>query len=316
MLLCFVGQDSPWDKRRGVSNCGFRADTFCQGGALARMGGASSFPPGARASLAPMAYGSAPWAEDALRNGPAHAFEKVPGPVLIGNDTLGKAMRKQKGFSLIELMIVVAIILIIASIAIPNMLRARMAANEASAAAAIRSITSAETLYFSAYPDIGYAVQLQDLGRTAPCTPAPTHACLLDNNLANAVPGSGGHSGYQFLATGINSGTTLNSTFVTGGTPVSAYRSGSRDFCYDCGWSVAQRTDGRWTSPKHHRALSGLSCRAVEKVWRRTWGRVQSRKKPGRNSGLFSFGRHSAFMAISSESPTTQLPSICGYRRR
>ncbi|MGB9073131.1 MAG: prepilin-type N-terminal cleavage/methylation domain-containing protein [Terriglobales bacterium] len=140
-------------------------------------------------------------------------------------------MRKQKGFSLIELMIVVAIILIIASIAIPNMLRARMAANEASAAAAIRSITSAETLYFSAYPDIGYAVQLQDLGRTAPCTPAPTHACLLDNNLANAVPGSGGHSGYQFLATGINSGTTLNSTFVTGGTPVSAYRSGSRDFC-------------------------------------------------------------------------------------
>jgi type IV pilus assembly protein PilA len=140
-------------------------------------------------------------------------------------------MQKQKGFSLIELLIVVAIILLIAAIAIPNLLRARMAANESSAAAAIRSITSAEVAYSGSYPSIGYAVQLQDLGRTAPCTPLPTHACLLDDNIANAVPGSSGHSGYEFLATGLNFGSGINSAFVAGATPTAPSRSGSRDFC-------------------------------------------------------------------------------------
>jgi type IV pilus assembly protein PilA len=136
-----------------------------------------------------------------------------------------------KGFSLIELLIVVAIILIIAAIAIPNLLRARMAANESSAASAIRAIGSAETGYYSAYPTIGYAVQLQDLGRTEPCTPAPTHACLLDDNLATAVPGSGGHSGYSFLATGIDLGGGTNSAYVAGASPNSPSMSGTRDFC-------------------------------------------------------------------------------------
>ena len=106
-----------------------------------------------------------------------------------------------------------------------------MAANESSAAAAIRTITVSEIAYSSSFPTIGYAVQLQDLGRTAPCTPAPTHACLLDNAIANAVPGSGGKSGYQFLATGLNAGGTINVAFVVGGTPVAPGKSGTLDFC-------------------------------------------------------------------------------------
>jgi type IV pilus assembly protein PilA len=140
--------------------------------------------------------------------------------------------RGHDGFSLIELLIVIAIILIIAAIAIPNLMRARIAANEASAAAAVRSITVAETSYFSTYPQIGYAVQLQDLGKTSPCTPAPTTACLLDNNIANAIPGSAGHSGYQFLATGVDpGGVGLNTTYVAGTTPMNSGTTGTRDFC-------------------------------------------------------------------------------------
>src|SRR6185436_12309495 len=73
-------------------------------------------------------------------------------------------MRKPDGFSLIELLIVVAIILIIAAIAIPNLLRARIAANEASAVSSIRTIVGAEATYQLAYPTVGFADTLAQLG--------------------------------------------------------------------------------------------------------------------------------------------------------
>lgn len=97
---------------------------------------------------------------------------------------------KQKGFSLIELLIVVAIILIIAAIAIPNLLRSRMAANEASAVGSLRTINTAEVQYATTY-QTGFSTTLAKLGPAA--TASSTTADLIDSVLASTIK-----SGYSF----------------------------------------------------------------------------------------------------------------------
>ncbi len=99
---------------------------------------------------------------------------------------------KEKGFSLIELLIVVAIILIIAAIAIPNLLRSKMAANEASAVGSLRTINSMEVKYASDWGN-GASATLAQLG-------PPTGDCNLADTIDNVLA-AGTKSGYRFTYT-------------------------------------------------------------------------------------------------------------------
>jgi len=146
-------------------------------------------------------------------------------------------MKEAKGFSLIELLIVVAIILVIAAIAVPNLLRAHIAANEASAVGSVRTINTAANSYSSTYGN-GFPPSLAALGTA---NPPGANANCDEGQLVDNVLTAGTKSGYNFTYTMANPNATKpagctnaggNSYFITA-VPQAVGQTGQRSFCSD-----------------------------------------------------------------------------------
>jgi len=152
-------------------------------------------------------------------------------------------MRQEEGFTLMELMIVVAVIFILLAVAIPGMREMMIHANEASAVSSIRAINTAEISYQATYG--GYADSLAQLGGAEPCTKSAETACLLDQSLAG-----GSKAGYRFVAVGGSASGGSNTSYVAAAAPEVFERTGKRMFCStDKGVIRADLNAGGSTNP-------------------------------------------------------------------
>jgi len=150
------------------------------------------------------------------------------------------ALRKdRRGFSLIELLIVVTIILIIAAIAIPKVMSAKIQANEAAAIVTLHTLNANSLMYSNSYGTFPHA--LSDLGPAGSgAAPSATAADLIDSTLA-----SGEKSGYKFTLTPLDvdsAGKVMSYTITA--TPVKAGTTGQRSFFTDLSDTVRATQNG------------------------------------------------------------------------
>jgi type IV pilus assembly protein PilA len=163
-------------------------------------------------------------------------------------------MNSKQGFSLVELLVVVAIVLIIAAIAIPNFLRSKMTANEASATGSLRTMATANSVYYSIY-HVGYAGSLAQLGPTSAACATEGFACadLMDSTLSGIIPSTATpiKAGYRFTyyapsATPTNN--APNSTWSAVAVPIVAGNTGTSTYCIDQRSTVWKDSSGNQTT--------------------------------------------------------------------
>jgi type IV pilus assembly protein PilA len=145
-------------------------------------------------------------------------------------------MKKQKGFSLIELLIVVAIILIIAAIAIPNLIKSKMAANESSAVGSVRTINTGEVNYAASCPAVGFSASLAELNSGT--------ACAGGQGIIDPILAAGKKSGYVFTYKATAGGDALNDTYTQTGVPATIGTTGQRGFYSDQTGVIRYTLDG------------------------------------------------------------------------
>jgi len=181
---------------------------------------------------------------------PLGIFAAIPAVVLghLSKSSIARSLGRLKGDGMATAGLVmgyasialIPLVLIVAAIAIPNLLRARMAANESAAAATVRTVNTAQAAYSTTYPDKGYAADLAAMGPgsedscSTPAYPSAAHACLLDGVLAGPTCTAGTwcvKGGYRYSSTAICGSDGVCSDYVVTAMPVTPGSTGQRSFC-------------------------------------------------------------------------------------
>jgi type IV pilus assembly protein PilA len=149
------------------------------------------------------------------------------------NAIQNKTRQRRNGFTLMELLIVISIMLILMLMAIPNFNKMRITAHETSAINSLKTIYTAQIQYQTAYPSNGYACSMQTLGGDPKSgTPTPTSAQLLQGDLPVGIK-----DGYTFTITNCSKVTVNNTDQVTSyevtAVPQAVGKTGNRGFCID-----------------------------------------------------------------------------------
>jgi len=159
------------------------------------------------------------------------------------SDAGSRRRGSESGFTLMELLIVMAIIIIIMTVAIPSFLNLRKQADETSAMQSVRAIHQAEIQYNSNYPQIGFTCNIGDLGGASTATAGPTSAQLLPLDLA-----SGQKAGYTFAivnCTKVNiNGQDQFTSYQITAVPQAPGKTGNRGFCSDMSGDILSDPTG------------------------------------------------------------------------